>query len=338
MFELLTQILILTGIFFLVRWLLLSIIPRAYLTWLGGIILVLMLLWALLEPTNRAVGIAWAILSFPLRPLGLTLILLGSALRGGIRKADGVLVGWAFAVLLVFSLPLTAYLLTAQTEQRSVIQSVEQRADAGATAPAIVALGDGALLVDPSYRIRTQISNTNDGFGTNLLSRLSYTARLYQEQVALGNNPLVIVSAGPQPEFFERDVTAAQEITGLLVGLGIPQENVLIDSEGVDPRTSAIAVGKILNTQGGSNRVILVAPAVSIRRATSAFANLGIAVIPRPTDFYVFQLQRGLGRFAFLTDLIPSAEALVITTRVVDEYLATIYYFLRGWLVDPLGL
>ncbi|HEY9647159.1 MAG TPA: YdcF family protein [Chroococcidiopsis sp.] len=340
MFELLTQILILVGVFFLLRWILLSLIPKTYLTWLGGIILVLVLLWALLEPTNRTIGIVWSLLSFPLRPVGLTLVLLASALRGGIKKADGPLVAWAFAVLLFFSFPLTAYFLTAQTEQRSVETAIQQRIDSGedvGSAEAIVVLGDGTLPTDPSYRIRTQISNTTDGFGSNLLSRLYYTARVYQDELDAGNDPVLIVSAGPQPEVTRADVSAAQGVTELLVGLGVPQEKILIESEGVDARTSAIAVQKILSGREGTGDVILVAPATSIRRATSTFENLGLKVIPRATDFYVFQLQRG-GRLAVLTDLIPSAEALVITTRVVDEYLTTIYYFMRGWLVDPLGL
>lgn len=340
MFELLTQILILVGIFFLVRYILLSFIPRAWLTWLGGILIVLILLWALLEPTNRTIGIAWSILSFPLRPIGLVLILLASALRLGAKKVDGSQVLWAAIILLVFSLPLTAYFLTAQTEQQSVIEAIENRDDAItdlAGVEAIVVLGDGTLPTDPGYRIRTQISNVVDGFGSNLLSRLYYTARLYNEQLSIGNDPVVVISAGPQPERFRDDIPAAQVITDLLSGLGIPSDRILIDSEGVDARTSALAVSEILSAREETDEIILVAPALSIRRAASTFVNLGFDVIPRATDFYVFQLQRG-GRLAFLTDLLPSAEALVINTRVVDEYLATVYYFLRGWLADPLGL
>jgi uncharacterized SAM-binding protein YcdF (DUF218 family) len=340
MFELLTQILILVGIFFLVRYILLSFIPRTWLTWLGGILIVLLLLWALVEPTNRTISIAWAVLSFPLRPLGLVLVLLASSMRFGVKKVNGNLVLWATLILLIFSLPVTAFLLTAQTEQRSVIETIERRDDSAAIlagTQAIVVLGDGTLPTDPSYRISTQISNTTDGFSSRLLSRLYFAAQLYQEQRAIGNDPVVIVSAGPQPELFREDITAAQGVTQVLGQLGVPGDRVLIDSQGLDARTSALAVQQILSDRGTGNEIILVAPALTIRRATSTFANLGMRVIPRATDFYVFQLQRG-GRLAFLTDLIPSAEALVITSRVIDEYLATIYYFLRGWLVDPLGL
>jgi uncharacterized SAM-binding protein YcdF (DUF218 family) len=339
MFELLTQILILVGLFFLVRFIIKSIIGEKYLSWLGGIILVLLLLWAFREPTNEVVSIVWSIISFFITPLGLTLFLLSYSMREGIKKANGTLVAWALAILLVFSLPLTAYFFTTQTEQQAVINAINQREDATAPADidAIVVLGDGTLPTDPSYRIRTQLNNADDGFGTNLLSRLSFAAQMYEDQVARGNDPLVIISAGPQPEVTQEDIPTARYITETLGRLGVPQDRILIESQGVDIRSSALSVQQVLADRGGGNQVMLVAPVVSIRRAALTFENLGLDVVLRPTDFYVFQLQRG-GDFAFLTDLIPSAEALVITTRAWTEFLAYYYYLLRGWLADPLGL
>ena len=35
-------------------------------------------------------------------------------------------------------------------------------------------------------------------------------------------------------------------------------------------------------------------------------------------------------------DFAPSAEALLLTTRVLDEYFQTFYYFLRGWLAPTI--
>lgn len=343
MFELLTQILLLVGLFFLIRFVLLQFIPRNVLTWIGGIVLILVLLLALLEPTNRTIGIAWSILSFPLRPLGLALVLLGSSLRLGVKKADGNQVLAALLVLLITSLPITAYLLTAQTEQRSVIEAIDRREDTTAeigAVQAIVVTGDGTLPTDPSYRIRTQINNATQGFGTSLASRLAFTSELYQQQVARGNEPLVIVSGGPLPDDSQGGVSNVTEsISSQLSDFGVPRDVVVVEPNAVGARESAIETQRIFAETGfqGPARIILVAPALSIRRATSAFQKLNFDVIPRPTDFYVFQLQGGL-RLAAITDLIPSVEALVITTRVIEEYLATVYYFMRGWLVDPLGL
>ncbi|MCU0568106.1 MAG: YdcF family protein [Oculatellaceae cyanobacterium Prado106] len=339
MFELITQIIILAAIYFLVRFVLLSFIERRYLTWLGGVVLVLLLVLAFLEPTNRTVGLLWGILSFPLRPLGLVLVLLAYAMRKGTKAVMGPQVMAALLILLISSLPVTAYLLTAQSEQRTVSEVAAQQ-DAVATrgVSAIVVLGDGSAPTDPTYRIRAQLNTSEDGISVSQRSRLLYAAQLYNTQVNRGNDPLVIVSVGPRP--LEQDgVSETTAITDVLIGNGVPRDRIRVDLEGVDPRTSAVVTQRLLASGEAAVRVpvILIAPALNIRRATSTFAKLNFEVVPRPTDFYVFQLQSGV-RLAAASDLIPSAEALVITTRVIDEYLSTVYYFLRGWLVDPLGL
>jgi hypothetical protein len=370
MVELITQILILVGIFFLLRFVLWGLVPRTYLTWFGLLVLLFILAIVFLEPDNRTAGILWGILSFPLRPLGLVLILLSYALSrvyivfwwgrpaGKVTWAVPQLLA-AFLILVITSLPLTAYLLTAQTEQRTALEL--SLIPAPSNVQALVVLGDGTSPTDPTYRVRTQLSNTSNGLSTSLESRLSYAAQLYSQQATQGTAPLIIVSAGPQAILGRPGDTSTDAIMAFLGRMGIPAEQIQIDSEGFDPRSSAIAVRKILlgpgarecavyvvcddgsvnrfQTGGNPNRipVILLTPALNLRRATSTFTRLAFDVTPRPTDFYVFQLQGGL-RLAAISDLIPSAEGLTITSRAVDEYFAWLYYFTRGWLQDPLNV
>ncbi|NJR65743.1 MAG: YdcF family protein [Leptolyngbyaceae cyanobacterium CRU_2_3] len=269
----------------------------------------------------------------------------------------------ALLILLISSLPITAYLLTAQTEQQSALELGQRPTDRDV--PAIVILGDGAGPSNPAYRLRSQLSNVADGLSVTLQSRLLYAGQLYAEQRARGNTPLVIVSTGPQPILAQPNVTSTDVITNFLVQRGgVDSSQIRVDTESVDPRSSAVAVRQILSPGSASDNcrlyaicdngnvqsvpttttaagpripVELVTPALGLRRAASTFARLNFAIVPKPTDFYVFQSQAGLG-LAALTDLIPSAEALGISSRVVDEYLATVYYFLRGWLTDPLGV
>ncbi|PSB12953.1 hypothetical protein C7B61_07865 [filamentous cyanobacterium CCP1] len=360
MYELLTQIIILVGVFFLIRFLFWTLIPRAYLGWLGIVVLLLIMAMVFLSPDNRTAGILWGILSFPLRPLGLSLILMGYALRWGgkIAVARPQILA-AFLILLITSLPLTAYFLTAQTEQRSALE-LSQR-PVTSDVEAIVVLGDGTLPSDPVYRIRTQLSNAANGLSVALESRLTFAAQLYSAQSCVSNCPLIIVSAGPQALLARPGVTATDAINAFLGRMGVPAEQIIIDTEGFDPRSSALSIRRILLGESGVDcsiysvcddgsiqelpttrstvvvPVVLVAPAILIRRATSTFTDVGFNVVARPTDFYVFQIQGGL-RLAALTDLIPNAEALAITTRVIDEYFAWMYYFMRGWLTDPLSV
>jgi hypothetical protein len=336
MFELITQIIILAAIYFLVRFVLLTLIGQKYLGWVGGIVLVLLMVLAFLEPTNRTVGLLWGILAFPLRPLGLVLLLLGYAVREGHKKVAGPQVMAALMILLICSLPVTAYLLTAQSEQKPLLETRgQQDVTAARGVAAIVVMGDGGSPNDPTYRIRSQLSTGEYGISVGQRSRLLYAAQLYSSQRARGNDPLVIVSVGPNP-IEQAGISETSSITDLLTANGVPQDRIRIDMEGVDPRTSAIATQQLLASNDPNVRVpiMVVAPAINMRRVSSTFAKLNFDVIARPTDFYVFQIQGGL-RLAAASDLIPNAEALVITTRVIDEYLATVYYFLRGWLADP---
>jgi hypothetical protein len=365
MFELITQILLLVGLYYLLRWIWPSIYNTKYFAWFGVAVLISLVVMAFITPNNRTVGILWAIVSFPLRPLGLSLVLLAYALSNGLEKVKAPQVMAAFLVLLICSLPVTAYLLTAQTEQRTVMEAISrQEASNPQQVRAIVVLGDEISRRDPTARIRSQMTNPDSGISVSLQSRLLYAAELYLNRTQRGSTPLVVVSIGPQPidEAGRPRPGESQGVIEVLTSHGVPQGQIKLDIVGVDPRSSAVSVRRILTPQAGADctiyvacdngalqqlpgaggggqkiPIVLVSPAIMIRRATSTFSRLAFQVVPRPTDFYIFQLQRGW-ELAALTDLLPSAEALVITSRVVNEYLTTVYYFLRGWLADPLAV
>ncbi len=337
MFVLLTQILLWLLIGIVLYYLFLRLIPKVYFTWLGGALVFAFIILSFLNPTARVVSLAWAVLSFPLRPLGLSILLLAVSLRSGLAKVNGNLVAATLAILLVFSLPITAYWLTVQSQQ-SVFETISRLGDPVPdpnTVRAIVILGDGITPSDPVYQTRQRFGSTEDGFGAILTSRLLYGAQLYRDQVGQGNNPLVIVSAGPQPEIRQDDIPEADAVRDFLINNGVSSDRILIDSRGVSARTSGVQVLRLLSERGfapTAETVVVVAPAVSIRRILSTFADLGVRAIPRPTDVFAFQMTDG-GEAA-LSSLIPNVEALTVSSRVIEEYLTSIYYFLRGWLSE----
>jgi uncharacterized SAM-binding protein YcdF (DUF218 family) len=359
MFELITQILLLVGLYYLLKAIWPSIYNPKFFAWFGIAVLISLIVLAFINPNNRTVSILWALISFPLRPLGLTLALLAYALSAGVDKVKGPQVLAAALVLLICSLPVTAYLLTAQTEQRSLMEAINrQEASNPRPVQAIVVLGDEA-------RLSAQVTQPGLGISVTLQARLLYAAQLYLNRTQRGNNPLVIVSIGPQPvdDAGRPKGGASQGVIEVLTSHGVPRNRIQLDLVGVDPRSSALAVRRQLVPQeqnvncrifvacdtsvrelqprAGTSApripIVLVSPAIMIRRATSTFTRLLFEVTPCPTDFFVFQLQQGW-ELAALADLLPSAEALVITSRVVNEYLTIVYYFLRGWLADPLAV
>jgi len=77
---------------------------------------------------------------------------------------------------------------------------------------------------------------------------------------------------------------------------------------------------------------VLVAPALTMRRAALAFEGDGVQVVAAPTELYSSPNPEDRDTLARLADLVPSVNALVLTTRYWGELLSSIYYYLRGWL------
>ena len=87
-------------------------------SFVGRLVLVVILVivaLSFLNPSEPAVASLWRVLSFPLRPLGASVLLMIFAAQrikgGGIDKPGGYLVGWALTILLLASTPAVAYFL-----------------------------------------------------------------------------------------------------------------------------------------------------------------------------------------------------------------------------------
>lgn len=343
--ELITRLLLLVLLVYLVWYVIQTLIPKPYLTVLGGLAVVILLVLIFQSPTDPFAGTIWGIISLPFKPLGLSILLLAIALfkdeKEKIKNTDGNLVLWAFAILLIFSTPLVAYWLTSQTQQTA--QQLTALGNDNQPVQVISVMGDGVNPADPAYRGGTQFNALDDGLGNTFVSRLQYASQLFRQQADLiSPPPLVIVSPGPQLETTPE--VLSEKIVSLMTGFGVPSERLVVDTEGADLHSSAVQARKIVEeialTETGYN-LLLVAPALKIRRARSAFAKeLGVLdakIIPSPTDYYGFQTGDG-DLLAKLGDIVPSVEALTLSTKVLDEYLGSIYYFVRGWLYNPLSL
>ncbi|WP_138497833.1 hypothetical protein [Nostoc sp. PA-18-2419] len=87
-------------------------------TFVGRLILVIVLIivaLSFLNPSEPAVASLWRMISFPLKPLGASVLMMIFAAQrikgGGIDKPGGYLVGWALTILLLASTPAVAYFL-----------------------------------------------------------------------------------------------------------------------------------------------------------------------------------------------------------------------------------
>ncbi|MEH2040802.1 hypothetical protein [Nostoc sp.] len=169
-------------------------------TFVGRLILVVILVivaLSFLNPNEPAVASLWRMLSFPLKPLGASVLLMILAAQkikgGGIDKPGGYLIGWALTILLLASTPAVAYFLyrapLAMTGETSV-------ATATPTSGTLVALGQPTT------------TNISDVTGDRILS---YNLRV--PPYLLQGNPQDIRTRGLRLEDFVPDAQTLQLTT-----------------------------------------------------------------------------------------------------------------------------
>ncbi len=245
-------------------------------------------------------------------PVGLTAILLFLTLFL-IKKKPKTAFWLVLISLLVVSTAGNAYFsafLTRSLEWRYMPPTGEVKADA------IVLLGGGTEAPD-TPRQMVEINSAGD--------RVLYAAQLYKAGAA----PLIILSGGNMSYSQERSTTPAQEMQAMLVGLGVPQEALVLQSQSQNTAedayfTSAILAEKQIRT------VILVTSAAHMERALMMFASPEISIIPAPTDYNVTQRSwENLMRWdwkTILTHVMPDGGNIARTNLILHEYLGIFFY------------
>jgi hypothetical protein len=350
---LLTRILVWAAVGLIIWYLLLKIIPRKFLTWFGGAIILALIVLSFLDPNDQTIGTIWRIISLPLNPLGASVLLLIFSLTDGIKKVKGRQVAIALTILLVSSVPMLARGLVGQAEN-----AVQQAYDAQkgicedvcpTDIPTSVPLNRVVTMVVMGENIDTASSLnefssqavTGSRLTPSLESRLLSASVLYGDLRQNGSDPFVLVTAGPTTGSAEEKADKEQVIRNALTRNGIPASAIVIRNSGMDVNRTIRDVDgfleeRQLRTPGGTprrdvNRVAIVAPALTMRRTALAFEERNLDVMAWPTDLYGGSVSGG-DTLAQLSDLVPSVDALRLTTRYWEELLTSIYYFLRGWL------
>ncbi|MBP0000185.1 MAG: YdcF family protein [Cyanobacteria bacterium SID2] len=330
MFLVLTRLLLWLLILVIAVFIVLKILPKTYFTFLGWLVMVVFVLLIFIDPADRTATIAWYILSLPFKPIGIVGLLLLFGLQGikkdSISKAARNQFFAAFILLVFFSMPLFPELAYHRSIERNAIELLEKTAEDSADTIVLPAQNT----VEPNIFDRTQIQLTENG---NLIR---YAAQLYFD---LGTVSRIIVSAGQYYDIptLEDDAplpSEAEIVRDLLIGFGVPDTDIVIpDRSAQNLRETSLAVSDFLTDLNVSpQRVLIVTPALSMYRALTTLANVGIQGIPRPTSFLAFEPSNPERFEISVQSFVPSAAGLMLSTQLVDEYLATIYYFLRGWL------
>nr|WP_290222133.1 YdcF family protein [Trichocoleus desertorum] len=188
------------------------------------------------------------------------------------------------------------------------------------TADAIVVLG-GATKSSAKPRPGVDLSEAGD--------RVVYGAQLYRE----GKAPLLILSGG-RINWRGGGSPESADMAALMQSWGVPQSAILQDPRSLNTYENAVNVKQILKSHQ-LKRILLVTSAMHMPRSRLIFRRQGIEAVPAPTDFLVTELEvqeLQSSPESFLLNLLPDADRLQQSSRVLKEYLGLVIYRLRGWL------
>jgi len=223
------------------------------------------------------------------------------------QKLSAAFLVSAMLILWVSSMPIVANSLLGKLEQQHPAIALDEIPVSGC----IVVLGGAVEPVLPP-RVDVELSAAAD--------RVYKAANLYRA----GKGKLVIVAGGNQP-WSEFGQTEADAIQVLLVDWGVPKAVIMLDGASRNTRENALNA-KVLLDKNKCERPLLVTSAAHMTRSLAAFASAGVDAFPVATDIRVIETGE-----TTVFDMLPSPEALEMTTDAMREWMGQKVYQLRGW-------
>ena len=235
-------------------------------------------------------------------PLGLALglVALGLLLRRRLPVALG------FALLWVFSLPITGDALTRWIERDAVRLPLQSMPNADA----IVVLSGIVRTVNAAPG--AQRNEWTDG-----IDRIEAGVALWQA----GKAPVLVLTGGQVPWLPEAP-PESQILSQWAQTQGIPSTAILHTPPVANTEQEAAAIAAMLPNRA---QVLLVTSAFHMPRAEQLFKREGFEVIAFPVD-----LRSSAGKTPSVLDWLPSADALGDSSRALREWIGQGWYALRS--------
>lgn len=344
MFEIVTRLVILVLLTYLIWYVLVKLLPQVKFKWFLPILLLVLIILGILFPNDESVATIWQIISFPLKPTGLLLLLLiiGSA-QVQEKKIPTSLKSlvWSLLIIALFS----SIPWISQRLEYSIIRSNLNHAEICPDNPnysplpkqskLIVMLANSVTEPGRASRPSEQVFTMSD--------RLLQTVREYQN-----NRPeIVLIASRKKPASeTERIPSEFELIRDQLVTLGIPSQDIFnlnqIFDNTLNVKQTSEAINAYIQARGLSNyQVIIISSPLDVGRVKLTLektlrVKLGrrsetITVIPSAWNLAnKFCPKQQL--YPDIFDLIPSDASVLRSGQVVDEFLTSSYYFLRNWL------
>ena len=206
---------------------------------------------------------------------------------------------------LLFALTFVFYLLCTSVVAERTLGWLEQAylPPAEPAGDVIIMLGGGAMPDSPDV----------DGVGALCASPANRLLTAVRLQRKLGVP--ILLSGG---QVYEDTGAEAKIARRILIDLGVPEEQILVETRSVNTTQNARYSAEILRAQG-LTQPILVTSAFHMKRAVLNFKKQGIDVVPYPADYQVTHHP-----VFHYTKLRPQTEALLDNVTVLQETLRTL--------------
>jgi uncharacterized SAM-binding protein YcdF (DUF218 family) len=253
---------------------------------------------------------AYPIVSRLVHPYAPLVILLGLAIawlwwKGKLSRAQRVVLTIPYVLLLLMSLPVSAFLVFVPLER--FYPPMENRP---ANAQAIVILG--GYVDQPTEQRGYAVP------GADTVGRCLHGAALFRE-----GKPCWVIVSGGKVDSSQPGPTVAEAMRDFLVSQGVQKEYILLEDRSGSTYENAVESAKILKERG-FEQVLLVTDAASLLRAEMCFQRQGIDVIPSGCRY------RSWGGFRFsVVAFLSSVDAADDVSEAWHEWLGLIWYWLR---------
>jgi len=218
---------------------------------------------------------------------------------------------WITAVALVYwflSTPFGGRLMVAPLA--SGFHSIENPEEAR-SAGAIVVLGGGVR------EVSVRGHSLAYPYDTSTL-RVLEGVRVYR---LLNGAPLMVASGGIVGE--DQRTPEGSVLAEAMVRLGVPHDNIIVESSSQTTREQAILVTNLLRSRG-IERFVLVTSPQHISRSVAVFRAQHADVVPSTAPLTPDHSRRPML-------FMPSGEFLGVSDDAVYAYAAVAYYWARGW-------
>lgn len=136
-----------------------------------------------------------------------------------------------------------------------------------------------------------------------------------------------MIISGGAGHLIYRNMLEASLLKKYLVGIGIPEQDILVDSISDNTHQNALNTARILKEHIPGKNLLLITSSSHMRRAMGCFAKQGIHCTPYPTN-----KMTGRRVYSFQHLFVPDIRSLLFYDTLIHECLGYVVYRVMGYI------